>query len=92
MEEPKPVRTVADLIAALQRLDPALPVGCLTYHPERSVAGAVGVDVVKYRRAHPGDNAFGDTPHWFELGSKPALYHEERGGALEEVAVLYPGK
>ncbi len=91
------IRTVGDLIAELQKLDGSLPVARLTYDPERTVAGTLSVSVKTLRAQCAAQldsfvTADGTpVPFWFALGSAAALYHEERGAGLQQVAVIEQG-
>ncbi len=94
------IRTVGDLIAALQLLDSRMPVVRLTYDPSRTVASPMCVAVHTLRGQCPMEaDAFSaivngelvNVPHWFEIGSDAALYHESRGGKLEQVVVIAEG-
>ncbi len=94
------IRTVADLIAALQQLDASLPVVRLVYDPHRGVASTLALYPLTVRCQCPADaDAFSsevdgvrvNVPHYFELGTPAALYHEERGGELKQVVLIAGG-
>ncbi len=88
----KPIRTVADLIDALQVLDPTLPLGCLTYGEQSSVRGPLMIVADQYRKACDETLAtFCGQPHWFALDTPQALWQEQRGAGLETIAVVMPG-
>jgi hypothetical protein len=83
--------TVGELMAELARFDPNLPVACLTYAPDASVASPLAVTEEKRRAACAETvEAFCGRPHWFALGTRAALYQEERGAPVEAVVVVAP--
>lgn len=92
MSEATKIRTVAELIAALQQLDPTLPVGEVVYGPNRTIVGPVAVTAMQMRRGCAElEESFSGRPNWFTLGTPQAQWHEERGGQLETVAVIEAG-
>ncbi len=86
------ITTVAQLAAYLNTLDQDLPIGTIIYQPNLAIVGTVAVSVETMRCGCAElVESFSGQPHWFTLGSPQALYHEQRGGKLEEIAVIRCG-
>lgn len=83
------VTTVADLIAALSAFDPATPVGVAS---GRAAVVPLAVAADEVRGPHPGWEAESGLPAvGFALGTKAALFHERKGGALRTVVKITDG-
>lgn len=84
--------TVADLIAVLRTLDPALPVVAPTPTAGPLVYARLTVEPARaVRQASPETvDTFCGRPSWCELGTPQSQYHETHGGGIETVVVLRP--